>query len=55
MTGDGIVNILDIISLVNIITSEDLPNDDELCSADINSDGIVNILDIIALINYIIS
>ena len=55
VTSDGIVNILDIISLVNVITSEELPNDDELCSSDINSDGIVNILDIIALINYIIS
>ena len=55
VTGDGIVNVLDIISLVNIITSEDLPNDNQLCSSDINSDGFVNVLDIIELVNHIIS
>ena len=54
MTGDDIVNIIDIIFLVNIITSGQ-PQENELCNSDINLDGVINILDILELVNYIIS
>jgi len=47
---DGTVNILDVISMVNIVLNG-AQND----MADLNTDGIVNILDIILLVNIILS
>ena len=47
---DGILNILDIVSLVNLVLA-----DDYLESGDINQDGILNILDIVSLVNLILS
>ena len=48
---DGIIDILDIIQMINIITSESSQDDQ---TADLNNDGIINILDIVLLINIII-
>jgi len=50
INGDGIANILDIISIVNIILDSSYTT-----TADINYDNIVNILDIIELVNIILS
>ena len=50
INGDGIANILDIISIVNIILDSSYTS-----TADINYDNIVNILDIIELVNLILS
>ena len=55
VSGDGIVNVIDIISLVNIVISQQQPDSQGLCGTDVNSDGIINVLDIIELVNYIIS
>jgi len=49
---DGIINILDIISLVNHVLGT--LTIDDLCAADYNADGIVNILDIISLVNVVL-
>ncbi len=46
---DGVLDILDVVSMVNVILGNDPPNN----AADMNSDGIVNILDVIALVNSI--
>jgi len=46
---DGVINILDVISLVNVVLSGE-END----NADLNSDGTNNILDIIILVNIIL-
>ena len=46
---DGTVNILDIVSMVNIVL-----NDEENNYADLNNDGIINILDIILLVNIVL-
>ena len=47
---DGIINILDIISSVNIILGTiDFNN-----TADMNQDGVVNVLDIVSLVNIIL-
>jgi len=46
---DGIINVLDIITLVNIVLGD---NTD--LSGDLNSDGIVNVLDIITLVNLVL-
>tara|TARA_Y100001970_G_C14185117_1_gene832139 strand:+ start:274 stop:1758 length:1485 start_codon:yes stop_codon:yes gene_type:complete len=48
---DGEVNILDIISTVNIILS---PHNDYYESVDMNFDNVINILDIVALTNLVL-
>ena len=55
LNNDGIINILDIVTLVNIVIDNPDISDQELCSADMNGDGIINILDIVTLVNLIIS
>ena len=52
---DGAVNIVDVISVVNIIIGLSNPTDTQLCAADINVDGTVNIVDVIAIVNTIIN
>jgi len=51
---DGVVNILDIVTVVNFAIYIDEPNDSELWASDINNDGQINILDIVQLINIIL-
>ena len=52
---DSIINIIDIISVINIIISPDLNQDEDLlCAADINEDQLINIQDIIYLVNIVI-
>ena len=51
MNGDGELNILDVVALVNIILSENEPNP----LGDMNGDGIYNILDVVILANIILS
>jgi hypothetical protein len=47
---DGILNILDIVSLVNLVLSGDYNS-----SGDLNQDSIINILDIVSLVNLILA
>jgi len=51
LNGDGILNILDIVVIVNIVIN----GDDYNPLADLNEDGINNILDIVQLVNIIIN
>ena len=50
INGDGIPNILDLISLVNLILSGEYMD-----TGDLNEDGTLNILDIVSLANLILS
>ena len=50
MNLDGIINILDIISSVNIVLGTTAYNN----AADMNQDGVVNVLDIVSLVNIIL-
>ena len=52
MTGDGIVNVLDIVGTVNHVLG--LAPLTDTCAADYTGDGIVNVLDIVALVNNIL-
>ena len=52
VTGDGILNVLDIISTVNHILGSNLL--DDTCAADYTGDGIINVLDIISVVNIIL-
>ena len=49
INGDGTLDILDVVSMVNII----LGNSPTSSAADMNGDGIINILDVISLVNSI--
>ena len=51
MNGDGILNILDVIAIVNMVLGSAEP---DLSTADLNGDGEVTILDIIQLLNLIL-
>ena len=51
LNGDGLVNVLDVVVLVNIVLGGSEPID----AGDLNGDGIVNILDVVALVNIILN
>ena len=48
VSGDGIINVLD------IVLGSDTPNSDEQCAADANGDGIINVLDIVSIVNAVL-
>ena len=48
---DGIINILDVVSCVNIVLGFSEWTD----PADYNSDGIINVLDIVSIVNWIMN
>ena len=49
LNSDGIINIIDVVSLVNIVLNNDIDS-----NADINNDGAINIIDIVMLVNIIL-
>ena len=49
------IDVLDLVSVVNIILGDYDPTDVELLASDINLDGVVDIIDIINLVNIILS
>ena len=55
MTGDvnedSLLNILDVVSLINIILSESNESD----CGDVNEDGLLNILDVVLLVTYVLN
>jgi hypothetical protein len=51
VNNDGIINILDIVSTVNIV----LGQAEWLDAADYNSDGVINVLDIVSIVNVILN
>ena len=53
LTGDGVINILDIVQLANYILNVSIPSYE--CAADVTQDGTVNILDIVSLANLILN
>ena len=55
INNDSIINVLDIVSIVNIIIQDPELSDIESCASDMNFDGIVDILDIVTLVNVIMS
>ena len=52
VTGDGGINILDIVQIANYVIGLSEPEHE--CAADYNQDGNVNILDIVNVANHII-
>ena len=54
VTGDQVLNILDVVYLVQYILDLTDLNDLQLLAADINEDGIVNVLDVINLVHILL-
>ena len=57
---DGVLDILDIVTIINYILPGDdwnngsPPSEEQTAAADVNEDGIVNILDIVTLMQIIL-
>ena len=51
INNDGVINILDVVSTVNIV----LGQAEWVDAADYNSDGVINILDIVSIVNIILN
>ncbi len=51
LNGDGLVNILDVVVLVNIVLGGSEPID----AGDLNGDGVINVLDVVMLVNIILN
>ena len=49
LNGDGLLNVLDVVVMVNSVLSGDCPD-----SADMNADGSCNVLDVVILVNLIL-
>ncbi len=54
VNGDGVVNILDVVTTVNFVIDTDTPTPSEFWAADINGDDVLNVLDIVLMINIIL-
>ena len=52
VTGDGNINILDLVQIASLILEVSTP--DFECAADFTGDGNVNILDLVQIANYIL-
>ena len=50
INGDGINNVLDVVSLVNCVLGDGC----EICAGDMNQDGVQNVLDVVLLVNTIL-
>jgi len=51
---DGILNIIDIVTIVSFVLNTTIPTEEEFLTADMNQDNIVNILDVISLVGEIL-
>ena len=55
VSGDGIVNVLDVVAIVNHILGGNQLTGDALLAANYNEDGIVNVLDVVSMVNFILA
>lgn len=51
---DGLVNVLDVVSIVGYILGSQEFNETELYLSDYNEDGSVNVLDVVAIVGIIL-
>lgn len=51
VSGDGVVDIFDVVKAINIALGRITPTDEEMYAADVNSDGEVDIFDVVRIIN----
>lgn len=51
VNNDGTVNVLDVVTAINIALGKLIATPEQLAAADMNGDGIVNVLDVVSMIN----
>ena len=54
VSGDGIVNVVDIVSIISYILGSAVPTEDEFNAANVTVDETINVSDIVAIINLIL-
>jgi len=54
VSGDNIVDVMDLVRTLNIALEKIEPTDEQRFAADANSDGIVNVLDVVNIVNIIL-
>ena len=55
VTNDGVIDILDAVSIVNIVMGSLEPSSYQLIASDINQDNSINVQDVILAVNLILS
>lgn len=55
VSGDGAINVIDIVQIVTIILGIEEPTDEQLCAGDMNQDGELNVLDIVQIVQIILN
>ena len=53
-SGDGEINVIDVVTLINFILLVDEPNNYQFWSSDINADDDLNVIDVVLLVNLIL-
>ena len=53
VNADGLINVLDVVTIVNFIMLTDTPDSDQECASDYNEDGLINVLDVVNIVNVI--
>tara|TARA_Y100001938_G_scaffold24305_1_gene31894 strand:+ start:4027 stop:8943 length:4917 start_codon:yes stop_codon:yes gene_type:complete len=54
ITGDGIVNVVDIVTLVSFVLGTEIPTTDQFNAANITGDEEVNVVDIVTLVSLVL-
>ena len=54
VSGDGVLNVGDVVVAVNIVLGKVTPTPAQLAAADLNGDGVVNVQDIIKIVNLLL-
>ena len=55
MNGDDTLNVLDVVTLVNVILNVIEPTNSQLYAGDVNGDSNINVLDVVLVVNMILS
>ena len=54
INGDGNVDVVDVVLLVNIVLASSELSPESFCAADFNGDGFVNVVDIVNLVSFVL-
>ena len=52
---DGLINVLDIVSLISYVLLTEIPDSNQFLASDINQDGELNVLDVVLTVNIILN
>ena len=55
VNSDGLINVLDVVSVINFILSINIPVGDQFVLSDITEDDVINVLDVVLIVNIILN